>query len=501
MKILSSDQIRKADLETIKNKPISSIGLMERASSLFSDWFMTTFDADEKIAVVCGMGNNGGDGLAFARMIYKMQYKIDVYIIKTSDKGSDDFEINLKRLHDIGKINIIEISTNISDFQEYTVLVDAIFGTGLNRPAEGFVKEVIENVNQAESKVCSIDMPSGLMADSPSTGSIIQADYTFSFERPKLAFFMPENEKYTGQWVYQSIDLDSEFMDNCAVKYHYLIRDIVLPFFTKRKKFSHKGSFGHVLFYGTSYGKAGAGILTSHAALRSGCGLVSAYIPECNYIPFQTAIPEVMVMTGKGKKKLSDLPENIDAFDTLACGPGMDTDNETIESFYSLLKSFKKPVVLDADAVNAISINDKLWNVIPEKSILTPHPGEFKRIAGEWKNGFEKLDKLRAMSAKQNVIIVLKGAYTAIALPDGNVYFNSTGNSGMATAGSGDVLTGIIAAFLAKGLKPEQAALTGVYLHGMSGDTALASKGAESLIAGDIINALPYTFLNIAKLQ
>lgn len=489
MKILSSEQIRAADQATIKNEPVSSLQLMERAATTFTEWFRTQYTAGKPLAVVCGKGNNGGDGLVFARLISAWGFHCVVYIIQWSPKGSPDFEANLFRLKTETQVQIKDITEDsIPDFSAYEILVDAIFGTGLNRPVEGLAAKVIEAMNESPAKICAIDLPSGLQAEKPAEGDVIHAEKTFSFELPKLAFFISENAAYIGEWAFGSIRLNPGFIQKAKTRFYYTVFDDVESILNNRSRFSHKGTYGHVLAWVSGYGKAGAGILTTQAALKSGCGLVTAYIPSCNYGAFQSAIPEVMVMTGKGEKFLIDLPElSVQDF-LVAAGPGVGTHKKTGSALKALLKKVKRPVVLDADALNLIAQDSSIWKEIPEKSILTPHPGEFKRLAGMFDHGYQQIEALSEMAVRQKVIIVLKGAFTSVALPDGNVHFNSTGNPGMATAGSGDVPTGILAGLLAQGYEPEDAALFGVFLHGLAGDTAAGQIAQESITAQDITN-------------
>lgn len=487
MKILNVAQIREADAYTIKYEPITSIDLMERASQAFCNWFIETFDAQKPIMVFCGMGNNGGDGLAIARMLLQKKYVVQVFIIKSRAFGSGDFEENYKRFNDIGKISLIEGAEMIPEIPDNAIVVDAILGSGLSRPVEGVQAEVIKVINCSKATTIAVDIASGLFADQPSvSNAITKPDYTLTFQTPKLAFMMPENATFTGQFVVVDIGLSKHYMLSVETLYHFLDHKSIVPYIKHRQKFSHKGDFGKVLLVSGSWGKVGAAVLCAKACLRAGTGLLTLHAPMCAYDILQSAVPEAMVETDERKKKIAQV-KNAGAYNAIGVGPGIGTEEVTRKMLLSLLKSVKNPMVLDADALNILALDKKILKHIPKNSLLTPHPKEFERIAGKYSNSFERLELQKAFSKKHHCITIVKGAHTTTCTPSGEVYFNSTGNPGMATGGSGDVLTGILTALLGQGYNPTEAAIVGVYLHGLAGDKAAEKMGQEAMLPSDLI--------------
>lgn len=496
IKILNASQTRALDAYTIKHEPVSSLDLMERACEEFTEWFTTHVRIDNKIAVVCGTGNNGGDGLGIARLLKDRGYPVRVFIVK-GGKESDDFKQNQLRLPE--SISVREIIDHCNDdFADTDVLIDAIFGSGLTRPVEGVYADVINRINASEAVKIAVDIPSGLMADKPSSGTIVKASYTITFQLPKLAMFMPGNFSFTGEWVVVNIGLDRSFIKETPTPYYYIQSKDARRLLRQRTRFDHKGTFGHALIVAGSHGKMGAAILATRAALRSGAGLVSAHVPGCGYEIMQVAAPEAMVHVDASDLTIASvvLHENVNA---VGIGPGLGQDKQTLVALRKLLEQ-SRPMVIDADALNLIAANRELLQIIPRNSILTPHPKEFARLAGETSNGFDRIERARKFAKEINCFIVLKGAFTAIVTPDRNVFFNSTGNPGMATGGSGDVLTGILCGLLAQGYEPQNCCLLGVYLHGLAGDLAADDKGMEAMIAGDLIEFLPAAYKKLNRL-
>ena len=499
LKILSSSQVRGLDRFTIDHEPISPIDLMERACRSFVDWFVLRFRAEKKIGIVCGPGNNGGDGLGIARMLKELGYPVKVWIVRGSTAESESFTINLERLPD--KVGVYAISTE-SDrglFSGCDVLVDALFGSGLSRPVEGIFAQVIACINQTDATRIAIDIPSGLFADAHSHGAVVEARHTVSFHLPKLAFLFPENSRWVGHWHIVDIGLSKEFIQSAAVQNYFVTEKSIRKILRPRSHFSHKGDFGHALLIAGSHGKIGASVLAAKAALRSGLGLLTVHAPACGYSILQSTVPEAMVSVDVLENHFSSPPE-ISLFSSLGIGPGLGQDSETVKALAKVLKQFKKPMVIDADALNMLAGSRELLELVPGESILTPHPKEFERLAGSWNNDFERLGLLRNFSAKLKSIVVLKGAHTAIACPDGTIYFNATGNPGMAKGGSGDVLTGMITALLAQGYPPREAALLGVYLHGLAGDITAGELGQNSMTATDLIDRIPHSFKKLNRL-
>lgn len=503
MKILTVEQIRKADAYTIQHEPIASIDLMERASGAFVSWFCENIEMEGgKVKIVCGLGDNGGDGLAIARMLQPLGYDLEVYVVKYSDKTSENFQINLKRLERQLTINYIENERVILDFVENDIVVEALLGSGLSRPIEGLLKSVIERINRSEATVISVDMPSGLFADrtNQATDVIVKSTHTVAFQLPKLAFVLPQNAEFVGDWHIVDIGLHKDFIQSAETHYYYSISKEVEKLIKPHQKFSHKGTFGHALLIAGSYGMMGAAVLAARACMRSGVGKLTVHSVPAGLPILQTLLPEAMYWeAGKSDNFIAtdfQPAEFINRFQSVGVGPGIGVNegvNKMLEKLCEICQELAIPMVLDADALNNFSSYREKLNKIPKNSILTPHPKEFKNLIGKsWKDDYEKLAFLREFSVKNQLIICLKGANTAVALPDGTIHFNSSGNAGMATAGSGDVLTGIITALLAQGYNPHEAAILGVYQHGVAGDRAAEKFGMTSMIASDIVENIRF---------
>jgi hydroxyethylthiazole kinase-like uncharacterized protein yjeF len=493
MKILSSEQIRSADAYTIANEPVSSIHLMERAATACTKWIKENISHQTSIRIFCGPGNNGGDGLAIARLLLKSGYKCQVFIPRVSDKYSSDFLENEKRLHESfpDSMNNLKSENDFPLTGPGDVIIDALFGTGLSKPVEGLNAKLIEYLNNSGAETISIDTPSGLYIDQVTkSSSVIHAHHTLTFHSPKFSFLFPGNEKNVGDFHVLDIGLDKNFIESISSMNYFLTKEIVQSFLKQRSKFSHKGTFGHALIAAGSKGKMGAAVLAVKGALRSGVGLVSAVIPSSGIDIMQISCPEAMVVTRK---------IDLENYSAVGVGPGIGTDEKAIAMLDKILKQSTKPLVLDADALNIILKNKKLLKKIPANSILTPHPKEFERLAGKTKNDFERHQLQLSLSKKYNVVVVLKGAYTCIITPEGKSFFNSTGNPGMAKGGSGDVLTGMIISLLAQGYTAEEAALLGVYLHGLAGDIAAEKKGMDGMVAGDLVEAIQEAWMILRK--
>ncbi len=506
MKIFSASQIKNADAYTIEHEPISSLDLMERAASNAFLWISTYIKQhhleQKQIAIYCGVGNNGGDGLVIARKLLEAGQKIQVYIVHFSDQPSPDFSANLKRLQDLkAPITHLKTAEDIKHIQAPEICIDAIFGIGLNKPADGLALAAIEKINSFKSTVIAIDMPSGLFVEDNLKNQpkgIIKAAHTLSFEVPKLAFFFAENAPFVGQWEIIPIGLSPEFKKREKTRYEVLEYSEMKNFVKKRNKFDHKGTYGHACIIAGSKGKIGAASLAAKACLRSGVGLLTVQVPKCGYIPLQVSVPEAMVLEDEGTDFLEcfyqSSAQGYGRFDVLGIGPGIGKEEKTAHLLKQFIQNATSPMVIDADALNILSENKTWITFLPANSILTPHPGEFDRLAGEkFTSGYERHLKQIELSVKYQVIFVLKGGNTSIATPDGLCYFNATGNPGMATGGSGDVLTGILTSLLAQGYSPYDAAFLGVYIHGLAGDFAKEAKG-DHLIASDIIEYLPQAF-------
>jgi len=494
--ILSTAQMRAADAFTIAHEPIASIDLMERASKAFVQWFVQQFDPAYKVDVVCGTGNNGGDGLAIARLLKDWNYHVNVWIISGPVKEPSDFVTNKKRLPESITVTTITDEINVKSFNDRHVIIDAIFGSGLSRPTEGIYANTIEVLNQLNITRVAVDIPSGLQADGPSAGSIFKAHHTVTFQSPKLAFLLPEYASFVGQWHVVEIGLHPQFLQNEATKHFLVTKKAVLKLLPRREKFSHKGTFGRALLMAGSYGKIGACILAARAIMRSGTGLLTAHVPSSAVPILQTAVPEAMCSSDAHEHYLSVAPP-LTEYNALGIGPGLGQAAETVKFVQAVLEA-GKPLVIDADALNILGAHPHLLHLVPAGSLLTPHPKEFERLAGSWKNSFERLEKQAQLARQLNSVVLVKGAYTAVATPQGEIFFNTTGNPGMATGGSGDVLTGILTGLMAQGLAAAHAATLGVYLHGLAGDLAAHDKTQIALIASDLIDYLPAALRTIS---
>jgi len=493
MKIFTTDQIRAWDQYTIKNEPIPSVELMNRAARVFTAWFIDNFPTTNRpVVVIAGTGNNGGDGLAVARYLHQFFYEAKVLVYHFGEKKSADFEEQVLSmpLHDVLELNWYDQTDNFPAIDPNAVLIDALFGSGLNRPLTGHSAKVVEWINHLPNEVVSVDIPSGLFADETSKdNTVVQADKTFSFETPKRAFVFPENADRVGEWAFGSIGLHPDFAAKTNTDFQYLTASDIRPMYLPRKKYAHKGSYGHALLVSGSYGKMGAAILAARACLRAGVGLLTVHAPRSGFLVIQSEVPEAMFSADHRAIFCTEIPDAA-KYTSIGIGPGLGTAPETMAGLEKLLQQVERPVVLDADALNMLSGNPAWWKDIPENSILTPHPKEFERLFGKTDNDFDRNNLQRRKALEHRVFIVLKGAHTAIAAPNGSCRFNSTGNPGMATGGTGDVLTGILTGLLAQGYPPLAACLLGVYLHGLAGDKAAATLGQEALTAGDLVGYL-----------
>ena len=501
MKIFRCEQIREIDDYTIRNEPVAPVDLMERAASRLLAWYISHFGRSGRIFIFAGPGNNGADGLALARMLSLNRYDVELFYVHFTEKSSPEWDFNKRRL--LAETDVLlSYLDRIDQFPlipQGVVVVDAIFGTGLKRPAEGLPAEVIREINRAAGTKISIDIPSGLYGEvngSNISENIIRADYTLSFQFPKLSFMFVENRQFTGEWVVLPIGLHIDAIKDNTTPYYLTGKADVLPMLKKRGKFDHKGQFGHGLLVSGSAGKIGAAVLGARAALRSGIGLLTCHLPSSGSSVIHSSVPEAMVLPDRSADFISDTGDT-GQFSAIGVGPGLGTHSETQHALYKLLKHCKRPIVIDADALNILSVNKEWLKLLPANTIITPHPKEFDRLTGKAGNSYDRLLRQIAFSTEFNCIVVLKGAFTSISTPEGKVFFNSTGNPGMATAGSGDVLTGILLSLLAQGVPPENAAVLGVFLHGLAGDIAERESCYESVIASDIISCLGKAFNEI----
>ncbi|MGI8952221.1 MAG: NAD(P)H-hydrate dehydratase [Chitinophagaceae bacterium] len=493
MKILSATQIQQWDAFTIEHEPITSINLMERAAQQCTDWIIKNKFIDNSVKIFCGKGNNGGDGLAIVRQLIEKNIFPSIYIIEFGAKGTEDFQNNLARLHQLTTdIFFIQSKEFFPEINKNDIIIDALFGSGLNRPLQNLSAELVEHINTSNAKIISVDVPSGMFLDKSSVGNaIIKANYTLTFQTIKLCFLVAENADYFGEVKLLEIGLHQEFLKTIETAFQLTTQKNIVSIFKPRKSFSNKGTYGHALLFAGSKGKMGAAIIASKACLRSGVGLLTVNVDEENLFIIQTAVPEAMAMLQEDKIEF-------EKYTTIGIGPGFGFNKTCSKMFEEIISQFKKPIIIDADALTILSLNKEWLNNIPAGSILTPHPKEFDRVFGNSANDFERIDKAIALSKQYSFILILKGHYTLIAA-NGKGFFNTTGNAGMAKGGSGDMLTGILTSLLAQCYNALQASVLGVYIHGLSADISLENQSLESLLPSDMIEHLGKAFKIISS--
>ena len=503
MKILSSAQLKELDKYTIIHEPIASIDLMERAARALTEAIVQRWDKSFDIVVFAGPGNNGGDALAVARMLSKKGYRVEVFLFNTKGKLSEECQANLDRLKTCGSIYFTEISTQFDppNLSEKHLVIDGLFGSGLNKPLNGGFAAVVKYINSSKAQVVAIDIPSGLMGEDNTYNvrtNIIRADVTLSIQLPKLSFLFPENEDIVGEWKMLDIQLKQSFIDSVPSDYSILEESEVRSLVKPRKRFAHKGTFGHGLLIAGSYGMAGASILSAKACLKSGIGLLTVHVPIHNHDLLQVTVPEAIVHTDIQERYFAQ-PTHLNKYSALATGPGLGREEDTALAMMEQIQGSNLPIVLDADAINILSTHRNWLSRLPKRCILTPHLGELERLIGKCLDTYERLIKVKELASYLQSYIIVKGAWTCIVTPEGNFHFNPTGNPGMATGGSGDVLTGILLGLLAQGYSREEACKLGVYVHGMAGDIAAEEKTEISMTANDIIEALPIAWKKITS--
>ena len=499
MKIFTSAQIKELDKFTIENEPISSLSLMERAAQTMTRSITELWGTATPVVVFAGPGNNGGDALAIARLLADRGYQVTVYLFNISGHLSPDCAANKRQLEENKHIEqFFEVTQEFDPpvLDEQTLVIDGLFGSGLNKPLAGGFASLVKYINASPSKIVSIDTPSGLMAEDNTyniKANIIRAYLTLTLQQPKLSFLFAENQQFIGQLRILDIRLSQEGIQKMDASYTIIeendIRNSLLP----RSPYAHKGQMGNAVLIAGSYCMAGAAVLAAKACLRSGVGKLTVSSPKRNIPVLQQAVPEAVIKTGTEETIFA---ESIDTeeYNALGIGPGLGQSEQTAIALIAQLRRTQCPMIADADAINILA-NHRAWiQQLPKGIILTPHPKEFDRLEGHSADSYERLTKACNLAERLQGIVILKGHYTAICMADGHVMFNPTGNAGMATAGSGDVLTGIITGLLARGYQPKEACMVGVYLHGLAGDLAAAELGEESLLASDIIQYLPRAF-------
>lgn len=497
MKLFETQQIRELDAYTVEHEPISYLNLMERVAVSMTNWVMSHYSEKKNVAVFAGTGNNGGDALAMARQLDVCGFNVSVFLVNPQGRDlSSDCKTNFERLKTANRVSLHEVScvNEIPEVERASeFIIEGLFGTGLSRSLDGEYEALVTRLNRCEKDIIAIDVPSGLQGNGgliDKNSCAIHATHTLTLQVPKMAFMLPESSCFVGQFHILDIQIHPDGIAQTETPYFYTTKKDV-PQLSKRDVFAHKGTFGHALFIGGSIGKMGAAIMATKACLRSGVGLMSALVPMCGMNIMQISVPEAMCVPNADNLVFSKVfPLAYESYDALAIGCGIGTEALTINALCALLPQLKKPIVLDADALNILAQRRCMFLRIPKNSILTPHPKEWQRIAGCSMNRWEQIQSARQFCKEHGLIVVLKGAYTAVVLPNGDVHFNSTGNPGMATGGSGDVLCGIILSLLAQGMDPADAAIRGVYLHGLAGDEAAKMKGMTAMLATDIVDCL-----------
>ncbi|WP_299212157.1 NAD(P)H-hydrate dehydratase [uncultured Dokdonia sp.] len=501
MKIYSRKQIYEAHKITAEKEKLPSINLMERAGGYMYEWVNERLKGGKvPIKVFCGIGKNGGDGMVLARYLIENNYNVTTYIVNYNTKRVPDFLEAYSRLKSATKNwpIVLKEGDELPEISPQDIVIDAIFGIGLNRAAQDWVKKLFAAINDSKAYVLSVDIPSGMYMDlSPQEGDVIvRPRFTLSYQAPKLPFFLPATAPIMQAWDILNIGLDPEYLITTPTDVELIGKQEVIKMYRSRDQFSHKGMFGHSVLIGGSYGKMGAIVLSSKAAMRAGSGMVTAYVPQLGVPILQTAIPEVMTETDNFNGKVLEEIDFQTEANAIGIGPGMGTDPKTAKAVEAFLKGQKTPMIIDADAINIIAANPTLLEHVPNLSIFTPHLGELERLIGTWKDDFDRLKKTAEFAKNHDIIIVMKGAHTIVTY-DMKLYINDSGNPGLATAGSGDVLTGVITGLLAQSYHPMEAALMGVYFHGRAADIAINQYGIEGLIASDVTEFLGRAYMDL----
>lgn len=509
--LLSVAQIRETEEFTIKTEPIAPIDLMERAASLFAEKLINETDLDSfcEIVVVCGPGKNGGDGLVIARYLAQT-HKVLVVDSCFDSKPCEEFIINYALIEGNSNVTIVKADQFIQESYPSTplffpLIIDALFGIGISRKLEGSFEKLVHYINQINGYVVAVDVPSGLLCDehTPDDYVSVFAHQVYTFQFPKLAFLLPENS--TRLLSFSIIDIGLLIPPFISFNKKLINEEVASLLLHSRALFSHKGTFGHGLLIAGSSKMPGAALIGAVAAMRGGLGKLTVHAPSKVLDALTPYLPEAIHSIDKNAECFSGIANPIEQFQSIAIGPGLGTEKLTMEAFERLLIQIKDaqtsiPLVIDADALNMVSKAPHLQKLIPPYTILTPHFKEFERLLGPVENDFHRLEKLKEFAQEYQLIVVLKGYYSVVALPSGELFFNQSGNSGLATAGSGDLLTGLILSLLAQKYHPHDAALLGVYIHGRAADYAVQDRHSEeSLIASDIASYFGVAFKSLRK--
>ena len=496
--ILTVQQIRESEDFTIYTEPIMAIDLMERAGCAFAEYLLRDVNIYHysEIIVFCGPGNNGGDGLVIARYLSEIVH-VKVVIANFGNHVSSEFNINYDRIKGNPKVTIVDASAFMDDLIQLNLpfsplIIDALFGIGLTKPLTGAYAQLVEYINSLNGYVVSVDVPTGLFCDThtPTENPTILANKVYTFQLPKLAFLLPENEERVGS--FDVIDIGLLFPSTMQSSTKCIDLEMCSLLLNSTKKFTHKGEKGHGLLIAGAAHMPGAALLAATTAMRGGLGKLTVHAPQSVLDKLAVVVPEAVHSIDKNAACYSQFESDIKNFDAIAIGSGLGKDQISASGTKHLLEMLTThnptiPLIIDADALNLLSENPDWFSILPASTIITPHIKEFERLAGPVNNDFERIDKVQEFAKKHNIIVILKGAHTVVALPSGELFFNMSGNPGLATAGSGDLLTGLLLSFVAQQYAPHVAALLGVYLHGLAADLAIEEfHSEESLIASDV---------------
>ncbi len=503
MKLFTTQQLNDIARYTIEHDKISIIDFVERVAEGVAFEIEARWRPGKPVVVFAGCEDNGAQALAVARILSEHGYKPEVYLINV---GGNALNTTCKAYRDA----LLALDTDIyfnEIVKEFSIprlssnhlVIDGLFGPGIKEGLKGGYRTLVQYINDSGATVVSIDVPSGMFGDSNPFAvnrDIIHADLTLAIQFPRIAFFNPDNAELVGEWKIIDIGMNETSIRNTQARHHLIEADEIKSLLKSRPLHCSKADFGAGLLIAGSYGMMGAAVLGARGAIRSGIGKLTVQSPKCGYQIMQSSVPDVLYQYNKGEYYITQL-EVDKPFDAVAIGPGIGTNDATLQALENFLLARTSPVILDADALNCIARKPTLLNSVPVLSIITPHIGEFDRLFGQHTSAEMRLQKAVEMARFYNIIIVLKGHYTATVRPDGVVCFNSSGTPAMATAGSGDVLTGIILSLVAQGYKPEQASMMGVYIHGIAGELAAREHGEYGVTASDIANSVGRAILTI----
>lgn len=500
MKIIPCNKIKEIDERTVVEQNINSLELMERAAGAITEEVVKYADT-RKVLVFAGPGNNGGDALAVARLLSYRDFEVKCILLNVGGGLSPECEANRDRLVEEKTVDLIEITKEMKPFviTPDMVVIDGLFGSGLNKPLTGGFAALVKMINKSKAKVFSIDIPSGLMGENNSFNSpdtVIHADRTFCIQLDKLAFYFRENRQFTGEITKVNIGLSDKAIAAADTNFETIEESYVKSLIKPKSRFCDKNDNGRGLLVAGSHCMSGAAVMAARACLRSGIGVLSVHVPQLSTVILQTLVPEAIVSEDIHEQIFTRVPD-VSHYDSVGVGPGLRRDELTAEGLEDLMSHCRTPMVIDADAINIIAGDIDLLKLVPQNSILTPHTAELERLIGKCSNSYERITKAADLAERYNLYIVVKGAYTVIVTPRGHFYINTTGNPGMAKGGSGDVLTGMLLALLAQGYRSEEAAVAGVYVHGLAGDLAVAEKGVMGMTAADIAEKLPQAWMKI----